>query len=195
MDFIRNIQDPSADDAQLVRRYKETGELQWLSLLYQRYMDLVYGACLKYLKDAETSKDAVMNIFEELIPKLKAHDPQNFRAWLYTVSRNHCLMQLRTPKNLKTTELHPDFVQFEEEGHLNGVLEKEEQLGELRRCLETLVGEQKTALDLFYLQQRSYQEIALATGMEWNKVRSHIQNGRRNLKICMEKKTSALKDK
>jgi len=192
MDFIRNIQDPSADDAQLVRRYKVTGELPWLSSLYQRYMDLVYGVCLKYLKDPETSKDAVMNIFEELIHKLKAHDPQNFRAWLYTLSRNHCLMHLRTPKNLKTTELHSEFVQFEEEGHLNGELEKEEQLSELRRCLETLVGEQKTALDLFYLQQQSYQEIALATGMEWNKVRSHIQNGRRNLKICMEKKTSAL---
>lgn len=95
-------------------------------------------------------------------------------------------MQLRSPRNLKTTEFNPELMQLEENWHLNGELEKEEQLAQLKQCLETLVEEQKTALSLFYLQQHSYREIAVITGLEWNQIRSYIQNGRRNLKICMD---------
>jgi RNA polymerase sigma-70 factor (ECF subfamily) len=98
-------------------------------------------------------------------------------------------MQLRTPKNLKTTEFNPDSMQLEEEMHLNGVLLKEENLQKLERCLQTLSNEQKQAVELFYLQNKCYKEIAAVTGIEWNKVRSFIQNGRRNLKICMEEKS------
>ena len=96
-------------------------------------------------------------------------------------------MQLRTPKNLKTTEFNPDSMQLEEEVHLNGIQVREENLQKLERCLQTLSSEQKQTVELFYLQNKCYKEIAEATGIEWNKVRSFIQNGRRNLKICMEK--------
>lgn len=96
-------------------------------------------------------------------------------------------MQLRTPKNLKTTEFNPDSMQLEEDVHLNGIQLKEDNLQKLERCLETLSTEQKKAVELFYLQNKCYKEIAEATGIDWNKIRSFIQNGRRNLKICMEK--------
>jgi len=191
MDFIRDIQASSEDDNSLVARYKKEGDLKVLAALYQRYMDLVYGVCLKYLHEPEKSKDAVMTIFEELIAKLKAHEPENFRGWLYTLSKNHCLMQLRTPRNLKTTEFNADFMQIEESWHLNGELEKEEQFNQLKQCLDNLASEQKLAVSLFYLEQKSYQQIAETTGLEWNKVRSYIQNGRRNLKICMEKQITS----
>lgn len=157
-----------------------------LADLYQRYMELVYGVCLKYLKDNERSKDAVMSIFEELTEKLKLHEVSNFKSWLHTLTRNYCLMQLRTPKNLKTTKFNAAYMHSEESLHLNGVLEKEEQFLKLERCIEKLSDEQKQAVKLFYLQQKCYDEIAEITGYEWNRVRSYIQNGRRNLKNCME---------
>lgn len=170
--------------------YKQTQQLDVLSTLYQRYMELVYGVCLKYFKDQERSKDAVMNIFEELVQKLQLHEVNNFKSWLHTLTRNYCLMQLRTPKNLKTTEFNPDYMQYEETVHLNGVFEKEEQFNKLEKCLAILPAQQKETVSLFYLQQKCYEEIVTITGYEWNKVRSYIQNARRNLKLCMEKQES-----
>ena len=161
--------------------------MQVLASLYQRYMDLVYGVCLKYLHDRDASKDAVMQIFEELVEKLRRHEVGNFKSWLHTVARNHCLMQLRSGKNKKTVEISPDIMQNNEELHLNGEMEKELEMKKLERCLQTLSTEQKQTVELFYLQQKCYNEIVEMTGLEWNKVRSLIQNGRRNLKICMDK--------
>lgn len=163
-----------------------------LGELYQRYMDLLYGVCLKYLKEPETAKDAVMQIFEELVVKLKKHDVENVKSWLYTLAKNHCLMQLRTPRNLKTTEFKAELMQSEEDLHLNGVMTREANLDKMEKCLDTLPQDQKEAVQLFYLQGKCYNEIAESTGMDWNKVRSHIQNGRRNLKICMEKSESPI---
>lgn len=161
--------------------------MRLLSELYQRYMDLVFGVCLKYFRDTERSKDAVMSIFEELVEKLRVHEVSHFKSWLHTLSRNYCLMQLRTPKNLKTSEFNPDFMHWEDTVHLNGILEKEARFVKLETCLETLPNEQKKAIQLFYMHQKCYDEIAEITGHDWNKIRSYIQNGRRNLKNCMER--------
>lgn len=167
--------------------YKESGDMAVLGELYQRYMELIYGVCLKYFKETERSKDSVMLIFEELITKLKKHEVDNFRGWLHQLTKNHCLMQLRTPKNMKTVEFKTELVQSEEDLHLNGVLEKEENFKKLEYCLDTLTDEQRECIRLFYLEGKSYNEIVALNGMEWNQVRSLIQNGRRNLKICMDK--------
>lgn len=165
--------------------------MQVLAQLYQRYMDLVYGVCLKYLKETETSRDAVMEIFEELVVKLKKHEVDNFKGWLHTVTKNYCLMQLRTPRNLKTKELNTDLMQSGEMLHLeDGIMEKEATFNRLQHCLGTLSPEQKQSVELFYLQNKCYNEIADITGYDWNKVRSFIQNGRRNLKLCMEQGSS-----
>ena len=187
MSFLKNIQDNSLSDKELVSLYKESGDLGVLGRLYQRYMELVYGVCLKYFKDTEQSKDAVMQIFEELVSKLRRHEVDNFKGWLHQVAKNHCLMQLRTPRNLKTVEFKTELVQSEENLHLNGVLEKEENFQKLEYCIGTLAEEQHKAIRMFYLEGKSYHEIADVTGKDWNQIRSSIQNGRRNLKICMEK--------
>ena len=188
MPFLKNISNQSATDLELVALYKKSGELSVLGVLYERYMDLVYGVCLKYLKEGEAAKDATMQIFEELVLKLHKYEVENFKSWLHTLAKNHCLMQLRTPKNLKTVEFNTELMQTGEDVHLNGIFQKEEQLKQLEQCLETLTAEQKQSVELFYLQNKCYKEISEITGTEWNKVRSLIQNGRRNLKICMEKK-------
>jgi RNA polymerase sigma-70 factor (ECF subfamily) len=185
--FIKNIHDNALPDKELVAQFQTSGDLEVLATLFQRYMDLLYGVCLKYLKDPETAKDAVMQVFEELVRKLPKHQVDNFKSWLYTLAKNYCLMQLRTPKNLKTTEFNPDSMQSGEETHLNGMMLKEEHLQKMERCLQTLSAEQKESVEMFYLQSKCYKEIADITGLELNKVRSNIQNGKRNLKICMEK--------
>jgi RNA polymerase sigma factor (sigma-70 family) len=185
--FIKNISHSTLTDKELVSLYKESGDMTVLGELYQRYMELVYGVCLKYYKEPETAKDSVMQIFEELVSKLKKHEVDNFRGWLHQVAKNHCLMKLRTPKNMKTVEFKTELVQSEENVHLNGVLEKEENFIKMESCLETLAKEQGDAIRLFYLEGKCYNEIVELTGQEWNQVRSLIQNGRRNLKICMEK--------
>ncbi len=184
--FIREKEKNNYSDTELVHFYRTNGDLNTLSILYQRYMDLIYGVCLKYLKDPETSKDAVINIYEELITKLKQHEVSNFKSWLYTLSRNHCLMQLRREKGHNTVEISEQFMQTEEMLHLEGVMQKEEQLTGMEKCLEQLSAEQKTCVTLFYLQGKCYNDIMEQTGIDWNKVRSNIQNGRRNLKLCME---------
>jgi RNA polymerase sigma factor (sigma-70 family) len=184
--FIREKDTHELTDAELVSLYRKEADLNVLGKLYQRYMDLIYGVCLKYLKDPEAAKDAVINIYEELISKLKQHEVNHFKSWLYTLSRNHCLMQLRREKGRNTVEIVEKFMQSEEMLHLDSVMEKEGQLNSMEKCLEQLSDEQKSCVTLFYLQGKCYNEITELTGIEWNKVRSFIQNGRRNLKLCME---------
>lgn len=157
-------------------------------------MELVFGVCLKYLKESELAQDAVMQIFEELVSKLKKHEVDNFRGWLHQVAKNYCLMQLRTPKNLKTVALPPLLMQNEEDVHLNGEMEKEENFQKLEKCIASLSDEQRTMIKLFYLEGKCYNEIVEITKLEWNRVRSSIQNGRRNLKLCMEKSESVQKE-
>lgn len=189
MSFLKNISPDQSTDKELVTAFKQSGDGNYLSTLYQRYIDLVFGVCLKYFKDAERSKDAVMDIYEELNTKLKLHEVENFKGWLHVLARNYCLMQLRSPRNMKTSELHINFMHLEENTHLNGeALEKESSFVKLEHCLETLTEEQKLSVKLFYLESKCYNEIAVITGYEWNKVRSFIQNGRRNLKLCMDEK-------
>ena len=187
MHFLKKISTTSATDTELVVLYQQNRDLDVLANLYGRYMELVYGVCLKYLPDEESAKDAVMNIFEELIVKLKNHEVENFRGWLHVLSKNHCLMQLRSAKNIKTTSLNESIVQLEENLHQNGVMEKELQMEHMTLCIQGLPNEQLQCIELFYLQNKSYNEIVDITGFDWKSVRSYIQNGRRNLKICMDK--------
>lgn len=188
MQFLKNIS-TTETDKELVAAFKQSGDNSYLSTIYQRYMDLVFGVCLKYFKDGERCKDAVMDIYEELNTKLRLHEVDNFKGWLHVLARNYCLMQLRSPRNLKTTEFNADFMQIAENTHLaSEVLEKESNFVKLEQCLDTLTSEQKQTVELFYLQNKCYNEITEITGYDWNKVRSFIQNGRRNLKLCIDEK-------
>jgi RNA polymerase sigma factor (sigma-70 family) len=184
--FLKDIRNSAATDQELVLLYKQDGDIKVLAELYQRYMDLLYAVCLKYLKDPEKAKDAVMTIFEELVSKLLKHEVVHFKGWVYMLAKNFCLMQLRAQKQMPMVS-DPDIMQLTENLHLNGVFEKEEHLNQLTKCIDGLSPDQKHTVQLFYLQEKCYKEIAGITNMDWNKVRSLIQNARRNLKICMDK--------
>lgn len=188
MKFIKNnsrIQEQ--DDAELIRRYKTSADLDVLGQLYNKYMHLVFGVCINYLKDEEASKDAVMQIFEELIQKLKIHEVQNFKSWLHVLTRNHCLMAIRKNSRNETVSLEDTFVENTDFVHLDMDDTKESKLSIMEQCMEKLPQEQKVTVDLFYLQEKCYKEVADITGYDMLKVKSYIQNGKRNLKICIER--------
>jgi RNA polymerase sigma-70 factor (ECF subfamily) len=185
MAFLHHNIMKEEDDAALIQEYKNSGKLDVLAALYQRYMNLVYGVCLRYF-DEEASKDAVMQIFEELIPKLKQHEVQHFKSWLHVLTRNYCLMRLRAMKNKEGRVISMDVMESDSFQHHENGMSVEAHLQDMEKCLETLPEEQKRSVDLFYLKEKSYREVADMTGYDMNKVKSYIQNGKRNLKICME---------
>lgn len=176
-------------DEDLAAAYRESGDMDILGKLYASYLQLVFAVCYKYLKNQEESQDAVMQIFEHLVVKLKTQSIENFRPWLHSVARNYCLMKLRSGKSNVFENL--DQLNMESSGHehlIDNDIEINAHLPKLDKCLETLNSEQKLTIKLFYLEEKCYQEIAESTGYELNKVKSYIQNGKRNLKICIEKK-------
>lgn len=174
-------------DEELIGLYKKSETLDIVGELYSRYTALTFGVCLKYLKDREESRDAVMQIFEKLITSLKDHDINQFKGWLYVTARNHCLMQIRSKKGKNFEEISPFLMESGPDGHQEHGPEIETNLSKLERCIDELGNEQKQCVQLFYLQHKCYKEITESTGFDINKVKSHIQNGKRNLKICMEK--------
>jgi len=182
------------EDAELLAEYRSGGDLEILGELYSRYMHLVYGVCLKYLKDREESKDAVMQIFEKLLIEIPKHKIENFRSWLYVVTKNYCLMQLRSGKSdsEKLTEWINDPAIFMESSTDLHPLDKDEDSGfidkALEDCIERLNEQQKKCIRQFYFENRCYNEIAADNGLDIKKVKSYLQNGKRNLKLCLEEK-------
>ena len=187
MGFIKSIHTSSLSDSELLDLYLENRRQDDFAKLYLRYTDLVYGTCMKYLGDEEAAKDAVMNIYEELLEKVLRHQIQLFKSWLYMVAKNHCLMVLRKQKKMPLAEITDGIMQSEDFSHLENALNKETQLNKLEDCMKTLNNEQEMTVRMFYLESKCYNEICDTTGLDWKKVRSLIQNGRRNLKICIEK--------
>jgi RNA polymerase sigma-70 factor (ECF subfamily) len=181
-------------DGELLTEFKSGGDLEILGELYSRYVHLVYGVCLKYLKEREEAKDGVMQIFEKLIIEIPKHNIENFRSWLHVVTKNYCLMQLRSGKSEKekfsewlndpsvfmetVTDLHP-LDEDEDSKSLDRALED---------CIERLKDVQRICIRQFYFENRCYNEISVNLGLDEKKVKSHLQNGKRNLKICLEEK-------
>jgi RNA polymerase sigma-70 factor (ECF subfamily) len=180
------------DDHELIQEYQESLNPDIIAILFQRYTHLVYGVSLKYLGDKDDAKDAVMEIFEALLDNLLKHDIQNFKSWLHSVTRNHCLMQLRQKKpvrmDLEVLEDKSDLQVMESPGELHQV---DGLLGnftenDLKTALKALKGTQRQCIELVYLQGKSYQEVCEMTGLSYKAVKSHVQNGKRNLKIKLE---------
>jgi RNA polymerase sigma factor (sigma-70 family) len=182
----------SLNDTELVERFRETGDSLCVGELFRRYRHLVYGVCMKYLADEDESQDVQMQVFEKLLTDLQRHKIEQFKGWLYMVAKNECLMYLRSQKSkrLKEMELKKDgaFMETEEPLHLSGITSKELQLQEMESSLNDLNPHQRVCIELFYLQRKCYKEIADQTGYDITEVKSHIQNGKRNLKILLTRK-------
>lgn len=180
-------------DEELVKLFRETGNNLCVGELFGRYRHLVYGVCMKYLRDEDESQDVQMHVFEKLLKDLGRHDVEQFKGWLYTVAKNECLMYLRAKKSQKAREME---LKKDSQGlmetaptlHPDGITETERQLQTMESSLQELVETQRRCLELFYLEKKCYQEITTITGYSINEVKSYIQNGKRNLKILVTKK-------
>ena len=175
-------------DDELFQQFVKTANQELLGQLYSRYIPLVYGLCLKYLQQIEDAKDAVSNIYEELNAKIRNYQIENFRTWLYSVTTNHCLQILRKDKNRFFEEIDIQNMESDDFEHLIDINEDKEKEDALNYCLNTLSKGQQRCVIYFYFDDLSYADIVEKTGFELNKVKSYIQNGKRNLKICILKK-------
>ncbi|MFN8281712.1 MAG: sigma-70 family RNA polymerase sigma factor [Chitinophagales bacterium] len=175
-------------DEQLIVFYKEKDDAVYVGELYKRYSTLVYGLSYKYFKNDADAQEAVSDIFEHLFEKLKTQEISFFKSWLYTLSKNRLLRKIEQNNLMKINELENNSERFMENDtsvYLNNAEEKNELL---QKALSNLNEEQRTCIELFYYQRKTYQEVASITGYDLNKVKSAIQNGKRNLKIFMEEK-------
>lgn len=182
---------PEKTDEELLGLFQNSGDLDILGELYARHMHLVYGVALKYLGDSEDAKDATMQIFEKLLSELPRQEIRLFKTWLYVLTKNFCLMQLRSKKSKeKRMEGLQTEIEFMESGSEMHPIDREDPSIEqaLNECIDQLKDEQKQCIDLFYYSKLCYREISDTLNMEEKKVKSFLQNGKRNIKICLESK-------
>ena len=190
MALYRNKNTRDLSDRELVYRYQKSRNKRYIGELYERYGHLVYGVSLKYLKNVQEAQDNVMLVFEKLMSELEKSDIKNFKAWIHTVTKNQCLMHLRKNKNVRSKEQSIEPIEYSlasETTDVEQVIAKEHSLTQMERALNQLKKEQKTCVELFYLKEKCYQDIAEITGFSLKQVKSYIQNGKRNLKIILTK--------
>jgi len=177
------------EDKELLARFYTDGNNEWLGILFSRYTLLLLGVCMKYFKNEEDAKDGVQQIFMKAIAEINKYKVTYFKSWIYMVSKNHCLMRLRDNRNRATMAIDEAMVADELTGEkLQEYYQKDLTLSLIEEGLQLLNTEQKQCLTLFYLQQKSYQQITSITGFTILQVKSFIQNGKRNLKVFVDKK-------
>lgn len=186
---MNSQQHSNTSDQDLLEQFYASRDNYWLGVLLQRYTLLLLGVCMKYLKNEEEAKDAVQQVFLKAITELHKYKVDYFKSWLYMVAKNHCLMKIRDRQGKQPTELKEQMALVPEEDHNKALhLEKDRQLELMSNSLQELNEEQRQCVTLFYLDKKSYQEIAGMTGFTMMQVKSHIQNGKRNLKILLQQK-------
>ncbi len=182
---------PKKTDEDLLGLFQKSGNLDLLGELYARHMHLVYGVSLKYLSDPDDARDACMQIFEKLILELSGQEIRQFKSWLYVLTKNHCLMEIRAKKSIdRRLDGYKTEVEFMESDQTLHPLDREDQSIEqaLKECIDKLKADQKLCIELFYYKKMCYREISDSLGMAEKMVKSFLQNGKRNLKICLESK-------
>jgi len=176
-------------DQELLEQFYADHNNEWLGILLQRYTLLLLGVSMKYLKNEEEAKDSVQQIFLKVIQELQKYKVEYFKSWLYMVAKNHCLMKLREKQGKLTAEINDKLAaKPEEETDRNAMLQNDHTLELMELSLKELNPEQQQCVTLFYLHKKSYQEVSDETGYNMLQVKSYIQNGKRNLKLLIEKK-------
>ncbi len=174
-------------DQELLHRYYQDGDNKWLGILLQRYTLLLFGVCMKYLKNEEEAKDAVQQVFEKAIQELGKYKVDYFKSWIYMVAKNHCLMKLRDKGKIPKEITDRMMATPAEVTQIQEFIQKDELLERMIIALKELNAEQRICIEQFYLQKKSYVDIAGETGYTLMQVKSYIQNGKRNLKLLLLK--------
>jgi RNA polymerase sigma factor (sigma-70 family) len=171
-------------DTELLQNFYKDHDNKWLGILLPRYTLLLLGVCMKYLKNEEDARDCVQQIFLKVINELQKYKVDYFKSWIYMIAKNHCLMKLRNQKNI-AVELNEQIVAAENPVEEKDLVEKENLFQKMQEAIKQLNPEQQQCVNLFYLEKKSYAEVAEITGYSMSQVKSHLQNGKRNLKLLM----------
>jgi RNA polymerase sigma factor (sigma-70 family) len=175
------------EDKELLSRFYSDHDNEWLGILLQRYTMLLLGVSMKYLKNEEEAKDCVQQVFLKAINELHKYKVEYFKSWIYMIAKNYCLMKLRD-KGKYTAEINERIMATADDAEdKKEYVEKDNTLNSMTQALAQLNKEQQLCITLFYLEKKSYQEITEMTPYSLMQVKSHIQNGKRNLRILMEK--------
>jgi RNA polymerase sigma factor (sigma-70 family) len=174
-------------DAELLNRYYSDHNQQWIGILLERYTLLLLGVCMKYLKDEHAAKDCVQQIFLKVLTEVSRYKIDYFKSWLYMVAKNHCLMRLRDKAGREVIELKDSYKSYAETP-AKDPKENEQTYQKLEEAINELNEEQRQCVILFYIKKNSYQQITEKTGFNLMQVKSYIQNGKRNLKLLLDKK-------
>lgn len=176
------------EDKELLDKFYSDYNNEWLGMLLPRYTLLLYGVCMKYLKNEEDAKDSVQQIFLKAINELHKYKVEYFKSWMYMIAKNHCLMKLRDKGKYSVEITERMATGADKAEDKSELLKRDNTLTEMQTALQQLNHEQKLCVTLFYLDKKSYSEIAHKTGYTLMQVKSNIQNGKRNLKLLLEKK-------
>lgn len=173
------------EDATLIERFRSDGDTTWLGIALERYTLILFGVCMKYLKEEEQAKDAVQQVFLKALSEIPKYEIDNLGGWLYQVARNHCLSWLRSKKDYASEE-PLKYIPQPEEVPLSLLLEKERNIDKMREALMEIKEDQRICVASFYLDKKSYAQISEETGLDIKQVKSNIQNGKRNLRLKLE---------
>ena len=174
------------DDADLLQNFYKDHDNKWLGILLPRYTLLLLGVCMKYLKNEEDARDCVQQIFLKVINELHKYRVEYFKSWIYMIAKNHCLMKLRRNKAIAVELNEQITLAINDNLNKTEQIEKDKLLAKMQEAIEKLNPQQQQCVNLFYLQKKSYAEITEITGLTMMQVKSHLQNGKRNLKMMME---------
>jgi RNA polymerase sigma-70 factor (ECF subfamily) len=180
-------------DEDLITKYRFSHDNTYLGELYLRYLPYVYGVALNQLKSQTEAEELSMTVFNKISSDLKRIEVRQFSDWLYKLVLDLCNIEVRKKtagkgesKQILIEELSDEkndlYINTEDGVKLDS--------NSLRLAINTLNESQKICIDLFYIQNRSYQEVAETTGYTINQVKTNIQNGKRLLKSYLEIKGS-----
>ncbi len=179
----KNLQHIS-EEALLAMYYQQRDNI-YIGELLSRYTLRLLGVCLKYLKDEDSAKDMVQQVFEKVLQDIGKYKIDNFGGWLYRIAQNACISQIRLKKPVAyEAELMTQPVEEDADRAYFWAVDRKYE--HLQTALGRLKPDQGVCVEAFFLQKKSYQEIAHEYGYSLAEVKSHIQNGKRNLRIIIE---------
>ena len=176
------------DESSLLLKYLKTNDLSYLLELYRPYMHLVYGLAFKYVKDPKQSQEIVYCIFKKLIKDIKRQEVRVFGNWLYNLSLDFCKQwrdRGRTESDQivalgGSTQTPVEFYDDKDDDSF------EEEISSMEDEVMRIKSQQEKCSQLFFKEQRCFQEIADITGWEVSEIKYHVKNAKRKTNIYQD---------
>ena len=174
-----------ADDIQLIRLVLLGDQMAFESLV-KRYQNYVFTITFKVLKNRELAEEVAQDVFIKVYKMLGSYQQKSkFSTWLYTVAYR-CALDEARKKRLYTDSIESDnsFLQIEdlEGASPAGNLEQKDLKRALQEAINQLKPVDASVITLFYLHEKSVQEIAEITGLTNSNIKTKLHRLREQLR-------------